>query len=297
MADDFKLSLHNLRNKAEAMLAHVDTLCKTAEIFPTPDQWPNVLDKFLAVSHVQSEGLIHELRNAGLDSLLLKPLSLPDGLVPEYIPELWRTKLDPEEERKERLLVEQYKNEFELTSSTFPDPTDLCEFANNKISKYNEMVDRLAGDISQLAQQFKKELSSGMMDIDREYSLKVEMLDFSQRLYEWDEAVRRGEKLNQSEALKRDRQIEEENRIQSQRTHQQQLQRQAQAKLTPEEEQQRLFREAQERRERAERENELQMLAARKEAQAANLRQSASIQGTGGGYGTTNEPPSKRPKR
>jgi hypothetical protein len=252
--------------------------------------------------------------------LILKPLAVPLGVEAEYIPDLWRTRLDPEDEREERILVEQYKNEFELTSANYPDPGDLFEFANNKGSKYNDMVDRLSTEFSKQSQQFKKDLTLNALDIDRSYSLKVEMLDYSQRLYEFDEASRRGEKLNQSESLKKDRIAEEEARQNSLKQHQQHLQRQAQARLSPEEEQQRLFREAKERTERTEREMEHQMMTARNEAKSANLRQS-SAQGRGPGVPGSNydlsrsglplvsssatvssnvgegEPPLKRPRR
>lgn len=35
-----------------------------------------------------------------------------------------------------------------------------------------------------------EDLSANTFDIDRNYSLKIEMPDYSQRLYEYDEAVR-----------------------------------------------------------------------------------------------------------
>jgi hypothetical protein len=108
---------------------------------------PEVLDKFLAVSHMHSDAMAQELSLSTLDNLLLKPLAVPLGVDAEYsplsclnlmyaanhasvVPDLWRTRLDPEDEREEKLLVEQYKNEFELTTANYPEPGDLYEFAN-----------------------------------------------------------------------------------------------------------------------------------------------------------------------
>jgi len=190
--DVFKSSLEVVRKRAEDLQKSlIDMTHGMHGHFASPNEWPTIVDKFVVLARTQYQTIQEDINASVLaeKEYLLKPISLIGLKDEQAIPELLRTKVEPEVEKEQKELVD----EFYKTENLTDDMDENIEQLKKTIDSWNKSVDELTENFEQIKNEV---LVKGEKDL---ISPKVVMTDVTSKLLEYYFAVTLGRGLINSE--------------------------------------------------------------------------------------------------
>jgi len=186
--DPFKTSLEAIRKRGEDLQRSLhDLSLGMHEHFAVPNEWPTIVDKFVVLARTQYQTLQEELNGSLLSEkeYLLKPISLVGLKDEQAIPELLRTKVEPEIEKEQKELVEEFYNS-----------ENLGEDYDENIQNLKKTTDAWNKCVEDLTQNFEQIKNDVLVKSERDLlSPKVVMTDVTSQLVDYYFAVTLGKGL------------------------------------------------------------------------------------------------------
>eukprot|EP01124_Arcella_intermedia_P024305 TRINITY_DN4054_c0_g1_i1.p1 TRINITY_DN4054_c0_g1~~TRINITY_DN4054_c0_g1_i1.p1 ORF type:complete len:400 (-),score=126.07 TRINITY_DN4054_c0_g1_i1:111-1310(-) len=181
---DVKLALESTRKNAIILKSRLEQLTQLHQHFSTPNKWPEIVEMFVVLARTQYHALQENL-SLLFKEHLIKPRSLYN-IDPGAIPELLRTRMEPEIEKEQKALVSEYTKTENFNPEEYDNNIELTRIS---IEKHNKMIDELLvqyeGLTKSLIEATKKDLVTSnivMPDVNDKLILYYNAINHGQEL-------------------------------------------------------------------------------------------------------------------